>query len=76
MAMGIPISICDCVLRGSSLGRTTIDILLVGEDEKDDVAYFAVLDDAAKFGLGLFHASLVARVDHEDEGMGSCRRVC
>lgn len=52
--------------------HTTIDILLVGEDEEDDVAHFAVLDNTAEFGFGLFHAGPVARVDHEDESVGAC----
>lgn len=52
--------------------RTTIDILLVGEDEENDVAHFAVLDNTAEFGLGFFHTSPVARVDHEDESVGAC----
>ena len=54
------------------LKHTTIDILLVGEDEEDDVAHFAVLDNTAEFGFGLFHAGPVARVDHEDESVGAC----
>lgn len=52
--------------------HTAIDILLVGEDEEDDVAHFAVLDNTAEFGFGLFHAGPVARVDHEDESVGAC----
>jgi hypothetical protein len=43
----------NCVL-------TTVNILLVGEDEKDHIAHFAILDDAAEFGFGFFHASAVA----------------
>ena len=56
----------------NDLGRTTINILLVGEDEEDDVAHFAVLDNAAEFGFGLFHAGPVAGVDYEDESVGAC----
>ena len=54
------------------LKHTTIDILLVGEDEEDNVAHFAVLDNTAEFGFGFFHASPVARVDDEDESVGAC----
>jgi hypothetical protein len=54
------------------LRLTAIDILLVGEDEEDDVAHFAVLDDTTEFGFGFFHASPVARVDYEDESVGAC----
>jgi len=50
---------------------TTVDILLVGEDEQDNVAHFAVLDDAAEFGFGFFHTRAVAGVDDENEGVGS-----
>lgn len=50
---------------------TSVDVLLVGEDEEDDVAHFAVLDDAAEFGFCFLHARLVAGVYHEDEGVGS-----
>lgn len=57
----------------NGLKHTTIDILLVGEDEKDDVAHFAVLDDTAEFGFGFFHAGPVARVDYEDESVGTCK---
>ena len=51
---------------------TSINILLVGENEQHDVAHFAVLDNTAEFGFGLFHAGPVARVDHEDESVGAC----
>ena len=54
------------------VGHTAIDILLVGEDEEDNVAHFAILDNAAEFGFGFFHASLVAVVDYEDESVGAC----
>ena len=50
---------------------TTVNILLVGKDEQDNIAHFAVLDDAAEFGLGFFHARTVAGVDDENEGVGS-----
>lgn len=53
------------------LKLTTIDILLVGEDEEDDVAHFAVLDNTAEFGFGFFHASPVAGVDYENESVGA-----
>jgi hypothetical protein len=39
---------------------TTVNILLVGKDEKDHVAHFTILDNAAEFGFGFFHASAVA----------------
>jgi hypothetical protein len=51
---------------------TAINILLVGEDEEDDVAHFAVLDNTAEFGFGFFHASSVAGVDYKDESVGAC----
>jgi len=76
MAVKFESALCECVLSGSSVGRTTIDILLVGEDKKNDVAHFAVLDDAAEFGLGFLHTGFVARVDHEDERVSSCWRCC
>lgn len=60
----------------TELELTTIDILLVGEDEEHDVAHFAILDNAAEFGLGLFHASAVARVNHENESMCACWYCC
>lgn len=50
---------------------TSVDILLVGENEQHDVAHFAVLDDAAEFGLGLLHARAVAGVNDENESVGS-----
>ena len=56
----------------NGLKLTAIDILLVGEDEENNVAHFAVLDDTAEFGFGFFHASPVARVDYEDESVGAC----
>jgi hypothetical protein len=52
--------------------HTTIDILLVGEDEEDDVAHFAVLNNTAEFGFGFLHASPVAGVDYENESVGAC----
>jgi hypothetical protein len=54
---------------------TTVNILLVGKDEQDNVAHFAVLDNAAEFGFGFFHARAVAGVDDEDEGVGSWDHV-
>jgi hypothetical protein len=54
---------------------TTVNILLVGKHKQDDIAHFAVLDDAAEFGFGFFHARAVAGVDDEDEGVGSWRRA-
>lgn len=56
----------------SRLRHTAINILLVGEDEENDIAHFAVLDDTAEFGLGFFHAGSVAGVDYEDESVGAC----
>ena len=56
----------------NGLKPTAIDILLVGEDEENNVAHFAVLDDTAEFGFGFFHASPVAGVDYEDESVGAC----
>jgi hypothetical protein len=50
---------------------TTVNILLVGKDEQDNIAHFAVLDNAAEFGLCFFHARAVAGVDDENEGVGS-----
>jgi hypothetical protein len=38
---------------------TTVNILLVGENEKDHVAHFAILDNAAEFGFGFLHAGAV-----------------
>jgi hypothetical protein len=61
-------------LKRDILRLTTVNILLVGEDEQDNIAHFAVLDNAAEFGLGFFHARAVAGVDDEDEGVGSWRR--
>jgi len=51
---------------------TAINILLVGKDEENDVAHFAVLDDTAELGFGFFHAGPVAGVDYEDESVGAC----
>lgn len=48
-----------CCCAGESR-LTTINILLVGEDEKDDVAHFAVLNNAAEFRLGFLHAGAIA----------------
>lgn len=56
-------------VRGGSSQLTTVDILLVGEDEEDNVAHFAVLDDAAEFGLGLLHTRAIAGVDYENESV-------
>lgn len=55
-----------CYCSENELKPTAIDILLVGENEEDDVAHFAVLDNTAEFGFSLFHAGPVARVNHED----------
>jgi hypothetical protein len=66
------ISIYNLASVGYELKHTAIDILLVGEDEENDVAHFAVLDDTAEFGLGFFHASSVAGVDYENESVGAC----
>ena len=66
------ISIYNLTSVGYELKHTTINILLVGEDEEDNVAHFAVLDNTAEFGFGFFHASPVARVDYEDESVGAC----
>lgn len=52
--------------------HTTVNILLVGKDEEDDIAHFAVLDDTAEFGFGFFHAGPVAGVDYEDESVSAC----
>jgi hypothetical protein len=57
----------------SRLRHTAIDILLVGEDEKNNVAHFAVLDNTAEFGFGFFHAGPIAGVDYEDESVGAYR---
>jgi hypothetical protein len=51
------VSWCQSIWR---FRLTTVNILLVGENEKDNVAHFAVLDDTAKFGFGFLHASAVA----------------
>lgn len=56
----------------SRLRRTAINILLVGENEEDNVAHFAVLDDTAEFRFGFFHAGPVAGVDYEDQSVGAC----
>jgi hypothetical protein len=46
--------------RTWNLVLTTVNILLVGENEKDNVAHFAILDNTAEFGFRFFHASAVA----------------
>jgi hypothetical protein len=66
------ISACNSAFCDEGLKLTTINILLVGEDEENNVAHFAILDDTAKFGFGFFHAGPVAGVDHEDESVGAC----
>jgi hypothetical protein len=66
------ISIRNIAFHENKLKLTAINILLVGEDEEDDVAHFAVLDNTAEFGFGLFHAGPVAGVDYEDESVGAC----
>lgn len=68
----IEVSTCMLSYVKNELKLTTVNILLVGEDEEDNIAHFAILDDAAKFGFGFFHASSIARVNYEDESVSAC----
>lgn len=71
MAEGKVISIYNLASVGYELKHTAINILLVGEDEEDNVAHFAILDDTAEFGFGFLHAGPVAGVDYENESVGA-----
>ena len=56
--------------RGSR-ERTTVEILLVGQHEKQTVAHFPVVDDAVEFGPGLVNAGAVGGINDEDEPLSS-----
>lgn len=54
--------------------HTFVQILLVGEDEKQTVLHFAIVDDAVQFLASLVHTNTVTRVDNEDKTLSTCRK--
>lgn len=66
MKVNILFSFVPMLRKAIGAVLTSVNILLVGENEQHDVAHFAVLDDAAEFGLGLLHARAVAGVNDEN----------
>lgn len=54
---------------------TTLDILLVGENEQQRILHFSVLDDPRQFALRLLDSVAVVGVDDEDQTLGTAEVV-
>lgn len=52
--------------------RTARNILLVGKYQQESILHFSIIDDLVKFGASLLDSSGVARIDDEDQALGTC----
>ena len=51
--------------------QTIVEILLIGEREKQTVLHLTVVYDAMQFLPGFLHSRSVGRVNYEDQTLGA-----